>query len=147
MGPQSVFNIDNRFNSGNQLQSVGQSGGTVKNEMTSAGGAGNFEAFLAELKKEIAAIPDANVAQVEQEVIEPLRVIAAEPKPENAEAEVTLRTRIGAIIDKLAPYTPYIRRTIAAFAEGALLASSPLGYVAKIIVAGCVEVVRDARRE
>lgn len=103
----------------------------------------SFEQLLQVIKEGLAADLAADeVAAIDKQVLEPLREVGAQPEPENEQDRTTLRARIGALLEKLEPYAPYIRRTLAAFAEGALSTiPPPAGWV----VAGVVEVVRDAR--
>lgn len=89
------------------------------------------------------SIPEAESEPMVRDVVQPLREIAAESEPENEQDRTTLKARIAEYTAKLEPYAPYIRQTIAAFAEGALSTIPP---PASWVVAGVVEVVRDARR-
>lgn len=118
-----------------------------QNQTNNYGGTSiTFEQFIQAIKEQL---PVEQLEQVQSEVLDPLCDIAAEPEPDSEQDRVTLKARIMAIVEKLEPYTPYIRKTIAAFAEGALLAvpGAGLAWGAKCIIAGCIEVVRDARAE
>lgn len=111
-------------------------------EMTVEGG-GKID--LDELFRGIAnEIPEADREKVTEEVVKPLREIAGEKEPESDEEKTSLKERILAIANKLEPYTPYIRKTVAAFAEGALKTIPP---PASWVVGGCLEVVRQERKD
>jgi hypothetical protein len=102
-----------------------------------------FDKFAAAIERDIATdcAPD-QAEVVREDVLKPLREIAAQEEPTNEQDRTTLKARIMELLEKLEPYAPYIRKTIAAFAEGALMTlPPPAGW----IIAGCIEVVRDAR--
>ncbi len=131
----------NNINVGNNSQNVIGDGNTVSNTMNNGGVAATFEQFIQAMRE---AIPPEQLESVQAEVLNPLTDIAAEPEPTNEQDRITLKARIATLLSQLEPYSPYIRKTVAAFAEGALSAIPP---PASWIVAGCIEVVRDARRD
>ena len=102
-----------------------------------------FAKFAAAIERDVADDCDPDQAEVlREDVLDPLCQIAEQPEPDSEQDRLTLKARIMELLSKLEPYTPYIRKTIAAFAEGALSTlPPPTGW----IVAGCIEVVRDAR--
>jgi len=112
-----------------------------QNQNNSGGGPITISDFLGAIKAEL---PEAEQARVEVEILAPLREAAAQPEPTNEQDRTTLKARIYGYLSQLEPYTPYIRKTLAAFAEGALSAIPP---PASWVIAGCVEVVRDARKD
>jgi hypothetical protein len=102
-----------------------------------------FEQIASAIEKDIAAECDPDQAEVvREEVLAPLCEIAKQDVPANEQDAVTLRARIASLLEKLEPYAPYIRKTLAAFAEGAL---STLPPPAGWIIGGVMEVVRDHR--
>ncbi len=131
----------NNINVGNNSQNVIGDGNTVSNTMNNGGVAATFEQFIQAMRE---AIPPEQLESVQAEVLNPLTDIAAEPEPTNEQDRITLKARIATLLSQLEPYSPYIRKTVAAFAEGALSTIPP---PASWIIAGCIEVVRDARRD
>ena len=102
-----------------------------------------FAQFMSAIEKAVEESERAVPEDVRSEAIEPLKQMAEEEPPETEQEQQTFRARIAGYVAKLEPYVPDIRRTIAAFAEGALSTiPPPAGWV----VAGVIEVVRDARR-
>lgn len=89
------------------------------------------------------SIPAVERPPVMADAIEPLREIAVGPAPQTEEEETTLKATILAYVSKLEPYVPYMRKTLAAFAEGAL---STLPPPAGWVMGGVMEVVRDHRQ-
>ncbi len=94
------------------------------------------------LKLIVDGVPEEHRSVIEQDVIEPLRVIASEELPKDPGKQETVKDRIMACIGKLEPYLPYIRKTAAAFADGALRSMAP---PAGWIIGGLLEVIRDHR--
>lgn len=88
-------------------------------------------------------VPEPDRPAMEQEAIVPLRELAAADPPANEQDRQTLMARVMEYASHLEPYVPYIRRTLAAFAEGAL---STLPPPASWVMGGIMEVVRDHRR-
>jgi len=102
-----------------------------------------FEEVAAAIERDIANDCDPDQAEVvREEVLGPLCEIANQGLPANEQDAVVLRSRIARLLEQLEPYAPYIRKTLAAFAEGALgTLPPPAGW----IIGGVMEVVRDAR--
>lgn len=146
MGEGNKFEINNTVNGGAQQLNIGQSGGKAELNADQSGPAITFEQFIQTLRQNL---PADQIDSVQADVLDPLNELAAEPEPENEQDRVTLKARIMSLVEKLEPYTPHIRKTIAAFAEGALLAvpGANLAWGAKCVIAGCIEVVRDARND
>lgn len=139
MSDGDAFEFNNTVN-GHGAQ-INQGKNVTATQTNTAGDNSAFDRFLACLKAEL---PDSHVNQLDAEVLEPFRKIASEPEPENEQDRLTLKARIMALVANLEPYAPFVRKTIAAFAEGALgTIPPPAGW----IIAGCIEVVRDARRD
>lgn len=121
---------------------VNQAGKNTATIHVSGGGDSlSFEKFIQAIKEQI---PEDQIESVQAEVLDPLSDIAAEPEPTNQQDALTLKARILDIVEKLEPYAPYVRKTIAAFAEGAMSTIPP---PASWVIGGCIEVVRDARRD
>lgn len=135
--PSVNFNIKGNVNqAAAKIENLESHVGDVHNHAASNQ---SFEEFIKALQEKI---PAQEVEAAQAEILEPLREIAQQPEPENEQDRLTLKARIIEIAERLAPYTPYIRKTIAAFAEGAIMTLPP---PASWVVAGCLEVVRDAR--
>lgn len=134
-----AFEFNNTVN-GDGAQ-INQGKNVTATQTNTLGDTITFEQFVQSIKEQL---PREQLEQVQADVLDPLCDIAAEPEPENEQDRVTLKARILAIAEQLEPYTPYIRKTIAAFAEGALSTIPP---PASWVIAGCIEVVRDARRD
>ena len=141
MSDGDAFEFNNTVN-GDGAQ-INQGKNVTATQTNQIGDQLTFEQFAAAIERDIANDCDPDQAVViREDVLEPLREIAAQDEPANEHDRTTLKARISELIRKLEPYAPYIRKTIAAFAEGALMTlSPPAGW----IIAGCVEVVRDAR--
>lgn len=136
----NAFEINTTITGGAQQQNIAQSGGQASLNVDQRSGGVSFAEFIRTLKEQIPAeqLPEA------ADVIEQLEDIATQPEPETSDEKQTLMSRIGDLVKRLEPYTPYIRKTIAAFAEGALLTlPPPSGW----IISGCIEVIRDARNK
>jgi hypothetical protein len=147
MSDGNAFEINTNISGGAQQQNIGQSGGTASLHVDQSSSAVTFDRFLAELSKNIetqSAVQSASGNDLNKTVYEPLKEIAESEEPTNEQDRITLKARIATLLSQLEPYAPYIRKTVAAFAEGALSAIPP---PASWIVAGCIEVVRDARRD
>jgi hypothetical protein len=95
------------------------------------------------LKLIVEGVPEEHRETIEKDVIEPLRTIAAEPAPETPRKQATVKAKIMEHLAKLEPFLPYIRKTAAAFADGALRSMGP---PAGWIVGGLLEVIRDHRQ-
>jgi hypothetical protein len=106
------------------------------------GGSDNidFEKILALI---IESIPEQHRKEVEADVCDPIRDIASEDIPEDKEKQEEVKSTIMSYLSKLEPYIPYIRQTVAAFADGALRSMGPpIGWV----VGGLLEVIKDHRQ-
>lgn len=136
----NAFEIHNNVTGGAQQQNIGQSGGEAVMHVDQRAGELTFERFVQTLREQI---PPEQLKKAQAEIIGPLCEIAAEPEPGSEQDSQSLRSRIAKVLENLEPYSPYIRRTVAAFTEGALSTIPP---PASWVIAGCIEVVRDARR-
>lgn len=119
-------------------------GKTVKASMVNKGDTNDLD-FFAQLRESLKQeAPDTDtVSRAEQEVIKPLEDLCGVDLPESEAEQKTLKEKIYELVRNLDPYVPYIRKTIAAFAEGALkTVPPPISWV----VGGCMEVVREHRQ-
>lgn len=140
MSAGNNFEINNKVSGGAQQQNIGQSGGEATMNVTQ-GDSVTFEQFAAAIKE---AIPEADRERVVAEVVEPLADIANQPPPDDAQERSDWKAKIYEYAAKLEPYAPYLRKTLAAFAEGALKTIPP---PASWVVGGVMEVVKDHRKD
>lgn len=89
------------------------------------------------------SLPDEVREQITKASIEPLRKVAAGQEPKTEDERSSLKAKIFEYAAMLEPYIPYIRRTLAAFASGALRTLPP---PASWVVGGVLEVVEDHRK-
>lgn len=93
-----------------------------------------------DLQKEIPQ----DMPKIEEEFFVPAEeFLQQESLPEDPEEQESLKSRSAQIIEKVKPYLPFARQTIAAFAEGALVAACP--PPAGWLVGGLLEVIRQNR--
>lgn len=104
-----------------------------------------FEEIVKTIREEI---PEGELIDF-NDVMQPLEDVANEELPASEEEKVSLKEKIFAMAERLGPFVPHIRKSIAAFGEGALgkLASSSLPPPSSWVVAGVIEICRDNRHE
>lgn len=139
MSDGDAFEFNNTIN-GDGAQ-INQGKNVTATQTNQYGDTVTFGQFVAAIKTELEQHEDC--AKVEQEILAPLQEIAAQPEPETEEEKATLKTRISGYLAALGPYVPYIRKAVAAFADGALRSMGP---PAGWIVGGLLEVIRDHRQ-
>ncbi len=109
-----------------------------------AAGPVTFDGFMEALRKGCSDGAGPMYEKVNEDVLEPLEEIAQMEEPTTEKGAMSLKKRIASYVEKLQPYAPFIRKTLAAFAEGALSTMPP---PASWVAGGCMEVIRDARRD
>lgn len=88
------------------------------------------------------AVPDGDKEAVQADVIAPIQAEIDGYGSGSESSDDDIKARIMHALGKLSPYAPYLRRTVAAFAEGALkTVPPPISW----IVGGCLEVIRQER--
>lgn len=126
-----------------ESQNVIGDNNTVSNTMGEEGKP-SLNKLMEALRKGVQEASPEAYEQVNKDVLEPLEEIARGEAPKTEREEKSLRKKIGGYIQKLEPFLPSIRKTAAAFAEGALSTIPP---PASWVMGGCMEVIRDARRD
>lgn len=140
-----AFSFDQTFNvTGDQNQIL--QGKNEKITIANTKTMGDEIDFFAELRKGLqqeSSDPKV-VQQAERDAIRPLEDLCKQPLPESEADQKKLKEKIFDMVRGLDPYVPYVRKTIAAFAEGALKTiPPPISWA----VGGCLEVIRDHRRD
>lgn len=104
-----------------------------------------FSAIVEKIREEI---PEGELVDFEA-VMVPLEEAAAGEEPTSEQDRVTTKEWIFEQVAKLGPFVPHIRKSIAAFGEGALgkLAAGALPPPGSWIVAGVIEICRDNRQD
>lgn len=100
----------------------------------------NIQQVLAAIQQ---STPEEQRAEIDP-IIEGLEQAATTPLPETEEEQQSLKDSIWDYINKLDPYVPYIRKTLAAFTEGALKTIPP---PASWVIGGCLEVCKQERND
>lgn len=101
----------------------------------------SLELFLSKLQENL---PQEERPKVDPEVIDPIKELASQELPDSPEEQQTLKEKIVGYLKKLEPYTPYLRKTLAAFTEGALKTLPP---PASWVIGGALEVCKQERQD